>query len=212
LSGVVIRPAAFEDLNSILQVEATAWPKEIQASAEQFLERLRIYPQGFAVATQGPVVVGVLTSQRVQYQLGQIPEGWERTTNRGWIRQTHQVDGNALYIVSVGIDSEHQSRRIGSALVRGAQEHAVQAQLQYVLLDSRLPDFRKSGFDDLERYVLSTVNGERIDPELRFYERLDFQLLGVNQIISSCMLQDAESGGFGVRLVWVNQQKPHGNP
>jgi ribosomal protein S18 acetylase RimI-like enzyme len=200
-----IRPVRSTDLDDVMRVEKSAWPLEIRASREQLIERYHVYPQGFLVAENQRKVIGILTSQRVDYQIGESPDGWEKTTNHGWIRTTHKAHGMALYVVSLGVDIKWQHNGVGSALIRAIQEHARVLDLAYVLLDSRIPNYKlfyEKGMP-VEAYALSAnKNGERIDPELRFYERLGFQILSPSQIIPSCMAHDSESLNYGVRMIW----------
>lgn len=213
---VTVRQARPEDLDDILGVEGAAWPEGIRASREQFVERLETYPEGFLIADLYGKPAGVLTSQRIDYRLGDKPAGWEETTAGGSIRATHRQGGNSLYVVSVGVAAESQGRGIGSRLIRAAQRHAAAHQLQYVLLDSRLPGYgacRRDRGLTAEEYVLATdERGQPLDPELRFYRRHGFQILSPSQIIRSCMARDHESANHGVRMVWptpTHHDEPH---
>lgn len=204
---ITVRQARRADLDDILRVEEAAWPEEVRASREQFIERLETYPEGFLIADLYGEPSGVLTSQRINYRLGDEPAGWEETTRGGWIRATHQGEGNALYVVSVGVAAERQGQGVGSRLIRAAQHHAAACDLQYVLLDSRLPGFgacrRDKGLTAEEYVFACNERDEPLDPELRFYRRQGFQILSPSQIIRSCMARDHESANHGVRMVWL---------
>ena len=202
----ILSPAG-EDIEAVLRVEEEAWPEGIRASREQFLERLRIFPEGFFLGELNREIVGVLTSQLLEYKFGEVPLGWEKTTNHGWISATHRGVGNALYIVSVGVAKRAQRKGIGSALVKFAQNFAKRRKLEYIILDSRLPEYKpffESGISPKDYIARSDGNFEPVDPELRFYQRLGFKILSPSQVISSCMDNDAESASFGVRMVWIN--------
>lgn len=206
---VAVRRARHDDLDAIMLVEAAAWPEAIRASRAQFAERLQVHPQGFFVAEVAERIVAALTSQRLRYSFGEQPLGWEKTTNGGWIGATHQASGNALYVVSVGVSGSFHRQGIGTALIQAAQEHARALGLEYVLLDSRLPDYKLHQDKNIsvENYVFSTDSrGEPLDPELRFYVRLGFKILSTSQIIPDCMTHDLDSARYGVRMVWAAER------
>lgn len=202
---VVVRHARRGDLDEIVRIERVAWPEGTRASREQFEQRLEVYPEGFYVAEAGPALAGALTSQRIGYEPGEAPRGWETTTNKGWIRATHRPEGNALYVVSVGVHPSHRERGVGAALVRAAQEHAERANLSHVLLDSRIPGYSEARARKVavECYVFSArPDGRPADAELRFYARLGFGITSPSQIVAGCMTHDSESATYGVRMVW----------
>jgi ribosomal protein S18 acetylase RimI-like enzyme len=206
--SIITRQACLRDIDSVMQVEREAWREGIRASRGQFVERLKIFPEGFFVGELKGEIVGALTAQRLVYELGETPAGWEKTTNRGWISATHQASGNALYIVSVGVARPVQRHGVGAALVCAAQDFAKKEKLEYIILDSRLPEYRpfyESGVSPEDYVARLSSDPARADSELRFYHRLGFKVFSPSQIIGSCMSNDTESASYGVRMIWINK-------
>ena len=103
LQNIVIRPILKNDLDAVMQIEEEAWPIEARAPRNKFEERLKVFPLGFKVAALNCKIVGVTTSQIIYYDPKNPPSSWTEITNDGHISETHKENGNALYVVSIGV-------------------------------------------------------------------------------------------------------------
>ena len=204
---VIVRNATAADLDEVMRVEREAWPPEIQAPREKFESRLRIFPQGFYIALFQGKVMGVSTSEIIAYDPAHPVEKWETVTDNGWIKKTHDLKGNALYVVSVGVSPFGGGKGIGSQLVQAQKKLVEQLGLDCLVLGARCPEYHRKDHDTLspEQYVMHTrSDGQLTDPELRFYTRNGFKVV---RPILRYMDEDPESRHYGVAMEWRNPAK-----
>jgi|SRR3989344_4347386 len=207
-SALNISPANKDDfLEQVMEVERSAWPPELQASRAKFESRLNIFPQGFFVVRLDGKIKGVTTSQTTAYDESST-HTWDEITDNGMIEKTHNLHGDALYVVSVGVGTDMQGRGVGGKLVQSQLELAKKLGLKYLFLGARAPGYdaycKEHGDVSIEEYLkLKKENGDTLDPEIRFYQR---QGLKPAKIIPN-FEPDPQSRDFGVVMVWENPQK-----
>ena len=123
-SALNISPADKDDfLEQVMEVERSAWPPELQASKQKFESRFNIFSQGFFVVRLDGKIKGVATSQITTYD-ETSSHTWDEITDNGMIGKTHNPQGNALYVVSVGVGADVQGRGVGGKLVQSQLELA----------------------------------------------------------------------------------------
>lgn len=190
-----------EFLNQVIEVEKDAWPEELQASREKMQARLEIFPRGFFVAMVDGKVKGVSTAQITHYP--SRVKTWDEIADSGFIKSTHNDSENALYVVSAGVATDTQGMGIGGKLLNAQKELAKKLDLSYLFLGARIPGYNKyceiNGDIAIEKYVnLKKENGEKLDPELRFYERQGLHLAEIKPHFEP----DVESRDYGAIMVW----------
>lgn len=96
--------------------------------------------------------------------------------------------------------------------VEPAKEFAVERGLPYLVLGARIPFYHQHADLDVEGYVRKrNENGERFDPELRFYERCELTVEKILRGNMSGTWADPESLEYGVLMVWrIPIEKPRG--
>ena len=198
---IEIRRAKEEDLEEIVELENKVWPPGTRSPREKFESRLKIFPQGFFLAYNENSLIGASTSQIINYD-GSSIDSWEDITDFGWIRKTHNPEGNALYIVSLGAISRSGA---GSALMQAQKNLARELDLDFLVLGSRIPGYdnycMEEGEISIEEYAkLKRENGEILDPELRFYIRNG---LSLKEIKPNYMEDDNESRNYGAIMLWI---------
>lgn len=194
-------------LDEVMDVERSAWPPELQATKEKFASRLHVFPEGFFVAKVDGKISGVTTSQITTYDPS-VTKTWDEITDNGMIAKTHSPEGNALYVVSVGVAKEAQGNHVGGQIVEKQKELALGLGLKYLYLGARIPGYDKyckeHGELTIEKYLeTKDSDGEAVDPEIRFYNRRGLQ---VKKIISE-FEADNDSRNYGAVMVWENPQK-----
>jgi len=203
---VVVRNVKKEELDEVMRVEKETWPEEIQASREKFESRMKIFPEGFFGVYEDGKLVGVSTSEIVKYDPKKNNFTWEEITDNGWIKNTHDPSGNALYVVSVGVSQKRMGRGYGSLLVQKQKELVVKLDLDCLVLGARLSGYHK--YKDLspEEYLKKRKEGTSLpfDPEIRFYERNGLKVV---KLMANYMENDPESLNYGVVMVWENPNK-----
>jgi len=194
-------------LKEVLRVEEEAWPPEIRATEDKFRSRLDIFPDGFSLVLVDGKLAGVSTAEIIKMDLNNPPSSWEGVTDNGFIKNTHTKDGNALYVVSVGVSNWAQGKGLGSILVEAQKKLVKEKNLDFLVLGARLPgygEYHKDHVDVSAEMYAKMLNdqNEPIDPEIRFYSRKG---LKVQKIVPNYMEDDPESENFGVVMVWKNE-------
>lgn len=194
-------------LDDVVRVEKETWPEEIQAPREKFEARAENFPEGFLLVSLPSVgLAGVSTAEIIDYDPNNPPISWEETTDNGWIRNTHDRRGNALYLVSVGASPRAKGMGVGTRLVRGQIDLAKELDLQYLVLGSRVPGYaayhKQHPEVPIEEYLdLKREDGQPLDPEIRFYTRCG---LKPAKVVRNYMEDDPESENYGVVMIWEN--------
>lgn len=197
-------------LDEVVKVEEETWPEEIQAPREKFKSRAQFFPEGFlTISVPDLGMVGVSTSQIISFDPEDPPISWEETTDNGWIKNTHDRKGNALYLVSVGASPRAQGKGIGTKLVKEQIELTKKLGLDWLVLGARIPGYHKYHQDHPEVSIEDYLNIKReddqsYDPEIRFYQRCGLEVL---KVVPNYMDDDPESENYGAVMVWENIRK-----
>ena len=206
----MVRKMQKEELELVAELENKIWPEGTRASKEKFESRFNLFPQGFFVVYKGNEMIGVSTSEIIVYDPKNPPASWERITDDGWIKKTHNPAGNALYVISVGAISRSGG---GSALVQAQKELAKQMNLEYLILGARIPGYdayckehQEIPIHEYVQLIRKTSEGktELLDSELRFYTRNGLTLRAIKP---NYMEDDKESRNYGAIMVWDNPDK-----
>ena len=67
MDSIVIKNISEKDLNDVVRLENTIWTEGTRATKDKFESRLRIFPQGFFLAYINGELIGVSTSETIQY-------------------------------------------------------------------------------------------------------------------------------------------------
>ncbi len=213
---IEVRNVKPEELDEVVRVEEEAWPPELRAPREKFESRMGVHLDGFYEVYVDERLVGTSTSICVNYKPGDIFD-WGEITDNGYGRN-HSVNGNALYVVSVGTSQAEYMRPIreqlrmnggkslGTLLVEKQQELAKRLGKEYLVLTARIPGYRKyfeqNQSATVEEYLKLTIQkdgrSEPYDPETRFYTRCGLQ---VASIIPNAE-EDVDSMNYGIIMYW----------
>ena len=108
-----IRNAEIDDIEAIMLIEKDSFHENIVESLETFLERIRVFPDGFLVLEIKGRVIGYISSELWEYL--EETDAWKFGLDHG-IADTHRVGGQELYISSIGILGEHRGKGYGDLL------------------------------------------------------------------------------------------------
>lgn len=191
-------------LDEVVKLEKVVWPEEIQAPREKFESRAEVFPEGFLLISMPNLgLVGVSTAEIIDYNPQQPPLSWEETTDSGWVKQTHNPQGNALYLASVGAKS---GLGVGTRLVEEQIDLAKKLNLNYLVLGARISGFheyhKQHPSITIEEYLALRKEDEPYDPEIRFYERCGLRII---KVVANYMEDDPESENYGAVMVWENK-------
>lgn len=109
-----IRNAEKEDIKGIMCVEHDSFHVNVAENSGIFLERIKVFSDGFLVMETEGGIAGYISS-----------ELWEYSENIGTgkfipghsIANTHRNDGTELYISSIGVLGKHRGKGYGDALL-----------------------------------------------------------------------------------------------
>ena len=196
-----VRQANLEDINGILIVEEEAWPEGLRASKEQFISRIKIFPEGTLVAEEVDEgnIVGVVVTEILNYDIENPIPTWKEATDNGLIKKTHNPNGDTLYGVDLSV-----SRFANSAsknLILGIGKIIIRRNLKQAVLGARIPRYHK--YNDrmnVKDYVYGKRGKRPFDPELVFYSKVGLQIFG----ILPDYIDDPDSCNYGVLLCWKN--------
>ena len=202
MEDIHVRQALPEDISDIVELENKIWPEGTRAPQEKFEKRLAVFSQGFLLALKGSELIGASTSEIISYFKGDSIKSWEHITDNGYIKETHNPKGNALYIVSLGALSRSGG---GSALLSRQKETARKLGLSILVLGARVPGYdnycKKIREIHINEYILlKRADGSPYDDELRFYIRNG---LKIDKIMPNYMEDDSESRNYGAVMTFV---------
>jgi len=199
--GLEVRQAKLRDIKEILRIEKEAWPKGLRATKEMFHSRLKTFPEGFLCAVMDGEIQGFVVTEILDYDMRGSRLSWQEATDNGYIRKTHNPNGDTLYGVSLSV-STHAQRRVSVALLEATGKLVIKYGLKQGVFGSRIPRYHKyAGKMSVGEYIKAkTKTGRLLDPELGIY-----QSVGLKSIrIIPGYINDPESLDYGILVVWEN--------
>ncbi len=185
-----IRQARVGDIDAILLVEEKAWPENLRASREMYQSRLATFPQGTLVAEGEGKIEGVVVFQIVNFNSMPDISSWSEATDNGYIRNSHDPQGNTHYGVNLSVSPQTQSR-VAVALLEAVGKLAIRYNSKQIVLGGRIPSFarylkhhyEKNGISVIsdkkrdkiaEDYIQATNRrGNPLDPQITFYQKVE---------------------------------------
>jgi len=137
-----IRQARVDDIEAILSVEKKAWPENLRASREMYESRLGTFPQGTLVAEGEGEIKGIVVVQIVNFNSTPDIRSWNEAADNGYIRNSHDPQGNTLYGVNLSVSPQTQSR-VAVALLEAVGKLAIRYNLKQIVLGGRIPSFAR---------------------------------------------------------------------
>lgn len=193
---VKIRQVKIEDIPQILEIEKEAWGEEKAASREMFESRIKTFPDGALVAESNEEIVGVVCTERVDYNPRKDAYTWYEITDNGFIKNSHKPDGNTIYGVDMSVKPSFQHLGIGTKLLESIGKLAIRYNVRYGMLGGRIPEYHKYADKmSAEEYVNTAI-----DPEISFYKKAGLKII---KVIPN-YYKDPESLDYGILLLWKN--------
>ena len=212
-----IRQARVDDIEAILLVEKKAWPENLRASREMYESRLGTFPQGTLVAEGEGKIEGVVVVEIVNFRSVSDVCSWNEATDYGYIRKSHDPQGNTLYGVNLSISPQTQSR-VAVALLEAVDKLAIKLDFKQIILGGRIPRFarylkhycQKNGISVIsdekrdkiaDHYIRATTRkGHSLDPQITFYQKVGTKII---KLLPN-YFKDPESLDYGALLIWLN--------
>lgn len=111
-----------ENLDEIMGLEHQGFPPGIAERPDVFLERLKVFPDGFLVARPQPdsPLIGYVCSELWEFSDPVDLQSFE--LNHG-IESTHKIHGDEIYVSSMTINPALRAKGYGRALFTGCLNH-----------------------------------------------------------------------------------------
>lgn len=196
-----IRQATSEDIDELLRVEEKAWPKSLRATRSMIKSRLETFPEGFLCATVEGKIKGFVVTETLNYDIEKDSFSWGEITDYGFIRKSHNPDGDTIYGVSLTV-SPSSPKKTAKLLLEAVGKFAIKHNYKQIVLGCRIPRYYKYADDMFEEdYIQAKTNtGRPLDPELAMYQKEGLRV--VKMIMN--YIEDPESLNNGILLVWEN--------
>ncbi|MEW6660929.1 MAG: GNAT family N-acetyltransferase [Bacillota bacterium] len=201
--AIVVRQYTMDDFEGLIELQRESFPPpfppELWWKREQIAAHLETFPAGAMVAELHGRMAGSATSLIIKYD-GQ-PHTWEEASDNGYIKGSHQPDGDSLYGIDICVSPRFRGKGVAKALYDARKELVTRLGLKRFLAGARIPGFHHyASRMAVEDYVNLVVKGELHDPVLTFMLKQDLHPV---QIIEG-YLEDAESLNTGVLVEWLN--------
>lgn len=201
--SVLIRSYTPDDFEALLDVQRESFPppfpEELWWKREQIEAHAATFPEGAMAAVWGGEIVGSATSLIVTYT-GR-PHTWEEVSDSGYIRGSHEPDGDSLYGIDLCVKPAYRSRGIAAALYNARKELVVRLKLKRFIAGCRIPGYGAlADRMSADEYVRRVAAGELKDQVLSFMLR---QGLTPLQVLDD-YLEDEESLNKAVLVEWRN--------
>ncbi|SFJ46926.1 GNAT family N-acetyltransferase [Thermoflavimicrobium dichotomicum] len=207
--SVRVRTYTLADYPGLLQVQREAFPppfpEELLWSKEQIRSHIETFPEGAMVAEIDGEIVGSATSLIIQYT-GE-PHTWAEVADHGFIRNSHQPDGDSLYGIDLCVRPSFRGRGVARALYEARKALVRRLGLKRFLAGCRIPGYHQVHEQySAEEYVEKVKNGELNDLVLTFMIKQGMRPL---QVLPE-YLEDEESLNFAVLVEWQNPDLKEG--
>ncbi len=95
------------EFEELLRVDLEAWGEDLIGGEHLIRSPLKIFPEGYFVASVDGTPAGSFTTMMISYDLDNPVATWEEVSSDGWFTN-HDPIGNALYGVSLGVSARYQ--------------------------------------------------------------------------------------------------------
>ncbi|MDT8861898.1 GNAT family N-acetyltransferase [Alkalihalobacillus sp. MEB130] len=205
MSKVNVRPYKMTDFESLLDVQKEAFPppfpEDLWWNREQIEAHVTTFPEGALLAEIDGVVVGSATSLLIAFD-GK-PHTWEEVADDGYIRKSHNPNGDSLYGIDLCVRPSYRGKGIAGALYEARKDTVRQLGLKRFIAGCRIPNYHEHADRlDAESYVKAVEKGEIKDLVLTFMLKQGLHPL---QVMPN-YLEDDESLDYAVLVEWRNDQ------
>ncbi|PYZ91609.1 GNAT family N-acetyltransferase [Salipaludibacillus keqinensis] len=204
--NITVRPYTSTDYNDLLHIQKEAFPPPFPAelwwSLEQIHAHVETFPEGAMLALWNGKVAGSATSLITTFDSSD--HSWEDIADQGYIRQTHEPNGDTLYGIDICVRPDFRGKGIAKALYEARKQLVIDLGLDRYIAGCRIPGYYR--FADkltVGQYVDRVVSGELKDLVLSF---MLGQGLTPVQIIPN-YVDDNESLNYAVMVEWKNPSK-----
>ncbi len=164
--------------------------------AEHYLAHLRVFPEGQFVLTNEEEIIGMTTTQRMNFDFSAYQHTFMETSGDGWMNH-HQPEGEWLYGLDMGILPGYRGRGGARLLYRARQQLVRRLELRGQLTVGMMNGYGAVSREiNAEEYYQEWLEGRREDPTLTGQRKIGFEPLG----LIPGYLHDPACENYGVLL------------
>ncbi len=198
-SGLVVQNTRPEHTAQLEELQRIVFPTLVEDELileKHYLNHLKIFPEGQLVITDKDRVIGMTSTMRSRFDMGNYQHTFKETFAGGWMTN-HEPDGDWLYGLDIGIHPDYRGLGLARLLYRA--RHTIARQLG---LKGQITVGMMSGYGALgealtgEQYYLELIAGKRTDPTLSPQMKIGF----VPIALVPGYLNDPVCGNFGVLI------------
>jgi hypothetical protein len=195
-----MRRAVPDDAEALARIDAESWPAPLATGVDAWRSRIERFPEGQIVALFDGEVAAVATAQRISAKFFAAgPITYERLTDGGTYRHSHDPQGEIYQLVGVGAGSAVRGFGIGRRLIdRQIEQARTLPGVVRILGLTRPARYYRHPTMPIDDYVnLRNKTGRRSDPVLEFHLGSGASLVSIHEGFRP---NDSESLGYGVLI------------
>ncbi len=198
---IIIRNIREDDIDKIIALGKTCFPKMDPWKKEQLKSHLDIFPEGqFCVELEGEII-GSCSSLIINFDEYDDQHTWDEITDEGYITN-HDSEGYNLYGIEIAVDPEYRRMKVGRRLYEARKDLARQLNLKSIIIGGRIPNYNKHASEMTPRqYVEEVMRHSIYDPVLTFQVMNGFTLKRVNK---NYLDDDMASMKYATLMEWNN--------
>ncbi|MGF2616027.1 GNAT family N-acetyltransferase [Rossellomorea vietnamensis] len=199
-----IRSYDHSDFPGLIRVQQESFPppfpSDLWWNEEQLSNHIKLFPEGALCIEVEGEIAGSITGMITCFDPAKINHSWSELTGNGYIN-THEPNGNALYIVDIGVSPKYRGLGLGKALMNSMYEVVIQLRLQQLIGGGRMPGYGKAANKmSAAEYLEAVVKGELHDKVISFLLRCGRLPVGV----IPDYIEDEESRNYAALMEWRN--------
>ncbi|MFK3939397.1 GNAT family N-acetyltransferase [Alkalihalobacillus sp. NPDC078783] len=202
MKHVLIRPYTAADYAALLTIQKEAFPppfpEELWWQKDQIKSHEDTFQKSGLLAEVDGVPAGSATSLIITFD-GE-PHTWEEVSDSGYIRESHDPDGDSLYGIDLCVRPTMRGKGVAQALYEARKQTVRELGLKRFIAACRIPGFHQCSHElSVEEYVQAVVLGERTDLVLTFMLKQGLRPVS----ILPNYVEDAESHHYAVLVEWL---------
>lgn len=202
---VKIRQARHEDVPVLIDLNKRCFPQMYEENVywkpEQFLNHIKIFPEGQLVAEEDAIILGSASSLIVNLGTNPFrPHTYAGITDDGYFHN-HLPDGDTLYGADVYVDPNARGKGIGHLLYEARRSLCKRLNLRRIVAGGRIHGYKEYANKlTPEEYVAKVENDEIRDLVLSFQLREGF----IVRNVLHDYIPDPRSKNCATFIEWIN--------
>ena len=190
------KPEHTEKLEKLQQIVFPTLSKEELMCKEQYLNHIKVFPEGQLVVLDGEEVICGSTTMRANFSLEQ--HTFLEITDNLWIN-THNPNGEWIYGLDVSVHPNYQRQGIGGAVYRYRQEIAKKINCKGQLTVGMTNGYFNYAKEmSIEKYCKLLIENKITDPTVSAQRKYGFRIIKplYNYLV------DPKCGNAGILMYW----------